>query len=278
MKIVALLTSYFLLCGVFGFYIFNLFLDINTVCVSGIGSSMIKNASAIQRISLKHILGDDVSLDALDLVNKLLIFNPVKRLNAEQALEHSYVSKFHETSEEIVMNSSVITPLNDDIRLSIDDYRNKLYELISSHNHNNQTRFVRNLKNSKTLQPIVQHEIKKRVTKEDPFAKHHCHFKEKTWQIQSEPKLGQQKIKTTNNTKSDSKISKQTISFPLEQNTFKCCRKSLNSSETISKDAAHTRKKMNSKSNIYVSFNSYNPSHGIITQSALMELRAAGIR
>lgn len=246
--------------------------DIATVCVSGIGTSMIKNASTIQRLPLKNIIGIDISTDALDLVNKLLLFNPMKRLNAEQALEHQYVSKFHDPAEEIVMNSSVTTPLNDDIRLSIDDYRNKLYELITSHNHNN-TRISRNIKSNKIIQPNLQ-EVRKRVIKVE-HEKPHCHFREKPCQIHSEPRLNNQSKIKANNTRSDSKISKQIISFPQEHTISGNFKKSIQQNEI---KESHTRKKMNSKSNIYMSFNSFNPSHGIITQSALMELRAAGIR
>lgn len=38
------------------------------------------------------------------------------------------------------------------------------------------------------------------------------------------------------------------------------------------------KKVLSSKSGVCQSFNSYNASHGIITQSALLELRAAGMR
>lgn len=38
--------------------------------------------------------------DALDLLKKLLQFNPNKRLTAEQALEHPYLSKFHDPATE----------------------------------------------------------------------------------------------------------------------------------------------------------------------------------
>jgi mitogen-activated protein kinase 15 len=34
--------------------------------------------------------------DAIDLVEKCLIFNPTKRISAEQALCHPYVAEFHD--------------------------------------------------------------------------------------------------------------------------------------------------------------------------------------
>lgn len=65
--------------------------DIATVC-TGIGSSMIKNSSAGSRISLRNLLGPECTDDAFDLVSKLLVFNPNKRLTAYETLDHPYVA------------------------------------------------------------------------------------------------------------------------------------------------------------------------------------------
>ncbi|KRZ70574.1 putative serine/threonine-protein kinase C05D10.2 [Trichinella papuae] len=67
---------------------------------------------------------------ALDLIKRLLVFNPNKRLSIEESLRHPYVRLFHNPSEEFVMDHKVKLSLNDDIQLSINEYRNKLYELI----------------------------------------------------------------------------------------------------------------------------------------------------
>lgn len=67
--------------------------------------------------------------DALDLVRKLLRFNPDKRMTAEQALKHPYVRRFHNPSEEKGIGRDVVPPLSDDIQLSVEEYRNKLYEV-----------------------------------------------------------------------------------------------------------------------------------------------------
>lgn len=72
-------------------FLYLFFLDIASVC-SGLGSSMIKNSSLGSRVSFRNILGLDCSDDAFDLISKLLLFNPNKRLTAEQALEHPYVA------------------------------------------------------------------------------------------------------------------------------------------------------------------------------------------
>ncbi|GJQ66532.1 hypothetical protein Trydic_g4517 [Trypoxylus dichotomus] len=261
--------------------------DINLVCVSGVGSSMIKNACVNQKVHLRTLIGSDISSDAIDLLNKLLVFNPNKRLTAEQALSHAYVSKFHDESEEIEMNTSVIIPLNDDIRLSVDDYRNKLYEIMSSH-HNN-SRPVKSLnKNIIKLnaESILKEDVKSKVCKDtERYLKTRYQIKEKPYNTQSEPKLSHSQSKnrsTTVNIKSDSKIPKHYASFASDGSYHKVsgdARKSVQStSEVQTKQKIARKRTMNSKSNVYMSFNSYNQNHGIITQTALMELKAAGLR
>lgn len=46
------------------------------------------------QVPLDEILPASVPPDALDLVQRLLVFNPDKRLSAEEALQHPYVSKY----------------------------------------------------------------------------------------------------------------------------------------------------------------------------------------
>ncbi|XP_029104285.1 mitogen-activated protein kinase 15 isoform X1 [Scleropages formosus] len=93
-------------------------------------------ASVIQRMmlrpqgSLENILPSSVPPDALDLLRCLLVFNPEKRLTAEQALQHPYVSKFHNPAKEPSLDYDVILPVDDDVQLSVTQYRNKLYEMI----------------------------------------------------------------------------------------------------------------------------------------------------
>ena len=67
---------------------------------------------------------------AIDLLLKLLQFNPKKRLTAEEALEHPYVADFHSPDEEILCDHKIDIPLDDDNKFSKEEYRQKLYDIV----------------------------------------------------------------------------------------------------------------------------------------------------
>ncbi|CAJ0579211.1 unnamed protein product, partial [Mesorhabditis spiculigera] len=70
--------------------------------------------------------------NAIDLIHRLLLFAPHRRLTVEQCLVHPYVLQFHNPSDEPALPYDVSLPLPDHIQLTIDDYRNKLYDMISA--------------------------------------------------------------------------------------------------------------------------------------------------
>ncbi|KAK2952005.1 putative Mitogen-activated protein kinase 15 [Blattamonas nauphoetae] len=84
--------------------------------------------------------------DALDLLVHLLQFNPNKRLTAVQALAHPYLSQFHSEEEEPECDHEIKLELDDDTKLSINDYRNALYRFIRQrHEQTRQARPHRSL-------------------------------------------------------------------------------------------------------------------------------------
>ncbi|KAM3596322.1 uncharacterized protein V6R79_012365 [Siganus canaliculatus] len=94
------------------------------------GSSVIQRMLLKPQVPLEDLLQPDVPPDALDLLKGLLVFNPDKRLTAEQALQHPYVSRFHNPAKEPALHYDVVLPVDDDVQLSVVQYRNKLYEMI----------------------------------------------------------------------------------------------------------------------------------------------------
>lgn len=65
--------------------------------------------------------------DAIDLIRKLIAFNPTERPTAEQCLEHPYVAQFHYPAKEIAATEKVTMVLEDSEKHTIRDYRNQIY-------------------------------------------------------------------------------------------------------------------------------------------------------
>ncbi|XP_072855677.2 mitogen-activated protein kinase 15 isoform X1 [Pogona vitticeps] len=101
-------------------------------------ASIINRMSCRQQMTFEDLLPSSTPPQALDLLKQLLVFNPEKRLTAEEALEHPYVQRFHCPSKEPALDHSVVLPLDDDVQLSVAEYRNKLYEMILARKASNQ--------------------------------------------------------------------------------------------------------------------------------------------
>jgi len=65
--------------------------------------------------------------DAHDLLKKLLMFNPDKRITVEQALDHPYVTQFHNIEEEISCDKLIRIQIDDNKKFSVANYREELY-------------------------------------------------------------------------------------------------------------------------------------------------------
>ncbi|KAG8134142.1 hypothetical protein E2320_011849 [Naja naja] len=92
-------------------------------------ASVINRVSCQPQLTLEELLPASTPPQALDLLKRLLVFNPEKRLTAEEALEHPYVQRFHCAAKEPALNYSVTLPLADDVQLSVAEYRNRVYEV-----------------------------------------------------------------------------------------------------------------------------------------------------
>ncbi|KAL5016802.1 hypothetical protein ScPMuIL_006391 [Solemya velum] len=102
--------------------------DIDSI-KSAYGSSVLEKASTKAKKTFDDMM-PDAPKDGIDLMKKLLHFNPDKRISVDEALRHPFVARFHNPSEEISLNYDVVPPLSDGTQLTVDEYRKKLYEMI----------------------------------------------------------------------------------------------------------------------------------------------------
>ena len=64
------------------------------------------------------------------MLSKLLQFEPKKKLTAEEALNHHCVKDFLNVEEEITCEHKIKIPLDDMIKYSQGEYRQKLYKVV----------------------------------------------------------------------------------------------------------------------------------------------------
>nr|XP_014086079.1 mitogen-activated protein kinase 15 [Bactrocera oleae]XP_014086080.1 mitogen-activated protein kinase 15 [Bactrocera oleae]XP_036221162.1 mitogen-activated protein kinase 15 [Bactrocera oleae]XP_036221164.1 mitogen-activated protein kinase 15 [Bactrocera oleae] len=102
---------------------------------AGFGSVLLsKQISRERKTSLNEMMSDAPE-DALNMVKSLLVLDPLARLTAKQALGHPYVEKFRNSIPEIELSVDILPPFRDDVRLTVPEYRSKLYEIVQ---HNNE--------------------------------------------------------------------------------------------------------------------------------------------
>ncbi|XP_035132865.1 mitogen-activated protein kinase 15 isoform X1 [Callithrix jacchus] len=82
------------------------------------------------RRTLDALLPPDTSPEALDLLRRLLVFAPDKRLSATQALQHPYLQRFHCSSDEWARKEDVQLQVHEGLQLSVPEYRSRVYQMI----------------------------------------------------------------------------------------------------------------------------------------------------
>lgn len=96
------------------------------VIQSSFSATMIEGCRFGHQKKLKDIF-PTITNEAADLLDKLLQFNPKKRITAEEALRHPYVAQFHNPQDEPSCPRNITIPINDNTKYTIDDYRQTLY-------------------------------------------------------------------------------------------------------------------------------------------------------
>eukprot|EP01010_Urceolus_cornutus_P002593 NODE_332_length_1774_cov_276.678261_g269_i0.p1 GENE.NODE_332_length_1774_cov_276.678261_g269_i0~~NODE_332_length_1774_cov_276.678261_g269_i0.p1 ORF type:complete len:382 (-),score=96.82 NODE_332_length_1774_cov_276.678261_g269_i0:627-1712(-) len=92
---------------------------------SHFADTMVENLGSVKQRSFEEIITRPVP-DAIDLMRKLLLFNPSKRPSVPEALKHPFVSLFH-TNDEPVCDKPILIAFNDDMKYTVNEYREKLY-------------------------------------------------------------------------------------------------------------------------------------------------------
>ena len=78
------------------------------------------------------VLFPGASKAALALMQTLMRINPSKRLDVQEALEHPYLSQFHNDDNEPICTKKIVIPIDDNKKFSIREYRMKIYYDIQS--------------------------------------------------------------------------------------------------------------------------------------------------
>jgi len=92
-------------------------------------ATMLESIAVKPQRSLQSLL-PTAPADALDLMSKLLVFNPDRRLSIEDAIRHPYLAQFHNPKDEPVLSSPVPISIDDNKRYKISEYRKYLYRKI----------------------------------------------------------------------------------------------------------------------------------------------------
>ena len=96
---------------------------------SELAQNMLENINNIKQKNLKTLFPKATAIE-LDLLGRLLQFNPNKRINVLEALEHPYVADFHEqyAESEIECEKPIKLDINDKTKYTVKEYKQKLFD------------------------------------------------------------------------------------------------------------------------------------------------------
>lgn len=126
--------------GVTGFPSVTDIESMRSPCAGSIIEAVI-SSSPEKRPGLASIVPAGSSQEALNLMQMCFQFNPARRPTARELLRHPFVVAFHDDRKEPDAPGPIRLPVDDNIKYTVDDYRNRLYfEIVKRHNEVRQTR------------------------------------------------------------------------------------------------------------------------------------------
>lgn len=96
------------------------------------------------------------SLEAMDLMRHCMMFNPNMRLSADEALRHPYVVQFHNPDDEFDCERPIRIPIDDNTKLTVTDYRERLYNEVLRKKKEQRRSHRRNLEMQQQAQATQQ--------------------------------------------------------------------------------------------------------------------------
>jgi len=95
------------------------------------------------------------SVEALDLLRLCMQFNPSKRISGGDALRHPYVVQFHNPEDEFDCDRVIRIPIDDNTKLTVQDYRERLYNEVLKKKKEQRRSHRRNLEMQQQTQQVV---------------------------------------------------------------------------------------------------------------------------
>ena len=112
--------------------------DINSLN-SEVAQPMIDSITNVKYKPIREWFKVDVPSDAIDLLSRMLQFNPTKRITIAEALKHPYLTQFHNPKEETLSKKVIHPPVSDNKKLNLKQYKQLIYDRIKKIYAENET-------------------------------------------------------------------------------------------------------------------------------------------